>query len=47
MAEKESGLSSIGRISVPVTDLNRAVGFHRDTLKMRFLISGAAGPGVL
>ena len=30
-------LRSIGQIAVPVTDIERAVGFYRDTLGMRLL----------
>jgi methylmalonyl-CoA/ethylmalonyl-CoA epimerase len=30
-------LSEIGQIAVPVSDINRAVAFYRDTLGMRFL----------
>lgn len=31
------GLSQIGQIAVPVSDIERAVAFYRDTLEMRFL----------
>jgi len=37
------GLSQIGQIAVPVTDLVRAVAFYRDTLKMRFLFQAPPG----
>jgi methylmalonyl-CoA/ethylmalonyl-CoA epimerase len=37
------GLSLIGQIAVPVTDLERAVAFYRDTLKMRFLFQAPPG----
>jgi methylmalonyl-CoA/ethylmalonyl-CoA epimerase len=31
------GLNQIGQIAVPVTDIERAIAFYRDTLGMRFL----------
>ncbi len=31
------GLSAIGQIGITVTDLDRAIGFYRDTLGMRLL----------
>jgi methylmalonyl-CoA/ethylmalonyl-CoA epimerase len=31
------GLAQVGQIQIPVTDLERAVRFYRDTLGMRFL----------
>lgn len=31
------GLSEVGQIAVPVTDIERAVAFYRDVLGMRFL----------
>jgi methylmalonyl-CoA/ethylmalonyl-CoA epimerase len=37
------GLSLIGQIAVPVTDLERAVAFYRDTLNMRFLFQAPPG----
>ena len=37
------GLSQIGQIAVPVNDLERAVAFYRDTLKMRFLFQAPPG----
>ena len=39
----EFGLSQIGQIAVPVSSLERAVGFYRDTLKMRFLFQAPPG----
>ena len=39
----EFGLSQIGQIAVTVSDLNRAVAFYRDTLKMRFLFQAPPG----
>lgn len=30
-------LNDIGQIAVPVTDIDRAVAFYRDTLGLRFL----------
>ena len=35
----DTGLSSIGQISVNVKDLDRAVAFYRDLLGMRFLFT--------
>jgi methylmalonyl-CoA/ethylmalonyl-CoA epimerase len=37
MALEKLQLSVIGQIAVPVTDLERAVKFYRDTLGMKFL----------
>lgn len=37
------GLSQIGQIAVPVSNLKRAVAFYRDTLKMRFLFQAPPG----
>ena len=37
------GLTRIGQISVAVHDLERAVGFYRDTLGMRFLFQAPPG----
>jgi predicted enzyme related to lactoylglutathione lyase len=37
MAENGFGLTKIGQIAVMVKDLERAVGFYRDVLGMRFL----------
>ena len=37
MAPAKLELSVIGQIAVPVTDLERAVTFYRDTLGMKFL----------
>lgn len=31
------GLNQVGQIAVPVTDIQRAIAFYRDTLGMRFL----------
>ena len=39
------GLSSIGQIAVPVTDIERAVAFYRDVLGMRFLFQAPPGLG--
>lgn len=36
-------LSQIGQIAVPVSDLERAVAFYRDTLGMRFLFQAPPG----
>jgi methylmalonyl-CoA/ethylmalonyl-CoA epimerase len=37
------GLSQIGQIAVPVSDVDRAVAFYRDTLGMRFLFQAPPG----
>jgi methylmalonyl-CoA/ethylmalonyl-CoA epimerase len=37
------GLDEIGQIAVPVSDIERAVGFYRDTLGMRFLFQAPPG----
>lgn len=37
------GLSQIGQIAVPVSDLQRALAFYRDTLKLRFLFQALPG----
>jgi methylmalonyl-CoA/ethylmalonyl-CoA epimerase len=39
------GLSRIGQIAVPVTDIDRAVAFYRDVLGMRFLFQAPPGLG--
>ena len=39
------GLSQIGQIAVPVTDIDRAVAFYRDVLGMRFLFQAPPGLG--
>ena len=39
------GLNHIGQIAVPVSDIDRAVAFYRDTLRMRFLFQTAPGLG--
>ena len=39
----DAGLTSVGQILVPATDVERATAFYRDTLGMRFLF---AFPGV-
>jgi len=38
-----TGLSTIGQIAVPVKDLDRAVGFYRDVLGLRFLFQAPPG----
>lgn len=37
------GLGPIGQIAVPVGDLERAIQFYRDVLKMRFLFQAPPG----
>ena len=39
------GLGPIGQIAVPVSDIDRAVAFYRDTLGMRFLFQAPPGLG--
>src|SRR5258706_14305644 len=39
----EFGLSEIGQISLTITDLDRAVGFYRDTLGLKHLFSAPPG----
>jgi len=39
------GLAQIGQIAVPVSDIDRAVAFYRDTLGMRFLFQAPPGLG--
>ena len=39
------GLSQIGQIAVPVSDIERAIAFYRDTLGMRFLFQAPPGLG--
>ncbi|MES3025964.1 MAG: VOC family protein [Pseudomonadota bacterium] len=39
------GLDSIGQIAVPVADVDRAIGFYRDVLGMRFLFKAPPGLG--
>ena len=39
------GLAHIGQIAVPVSDIERAVAFYRDTLGMRFLFQAPPGLG--
>src|SRR5262245_55122356 len=39
------GLVQIGQIAVPVSDIDRAIAFYRDTLGMRFLFQAPPGLG--
>jgi len=39
------GLNQIGQIAVPVSDIDRAVAFYRDSLGMRFLFQAPPGLG--
>ena len=39
----EFGLNQIGQIAIPVSDLERAVGFYRDVLGMQFLFQAPPG----
>ncbi len=43
--EAEFGLARIGQIAVPVSDIDRAIAFYRDTLGMRFLFQAPPGLG--
>lgn len=43
--EGELSLTRIGQIAVPVSDLDRAITFYRDTLGMRFLFKAPPGLG--
>ena len=40
---KQVGLVEIGQISVPVQDIERATGFYRDRLGMRYLFTAPPG----
>jgi len=40
---EDFGLSTIGQIAVPVSDLDRAVAFYQDVLGMRHLFSAPPG----
>ena len=40
-----NGLDRIGQVAVPVTDVDRAIGFYRDVLGMRFLFRAPPGLG--
>ena len=39
------GLAQIGQIAVPVSDIDRAITFYRDTLGMKFLFRAPPGLG--
>lgn len=39
------GLREIGQIAVPVSDIDRAIAFYRDTLGMHFLFKAPPGLG--
>ncbi len=39
------GLTSIGQIAVPVSDVDRAIAFYRDVLGMHFLFKAPPGLG--
>jgi methylmalonyl-CoA/ethylmalonyl-CoA epimerase len=43
--QSEFGLSLIGQIAVPVSDVDRAIAFYRDALGMRFLFKAPPGLG--
>ena len=42
---RHPGLNRIGQIAVPVSDIDRAVVFYRDVLRMRFLFQAPPGLG--
>lgn len=44
-ANTHFGLSEIGQIAIPVSDLERANTFYRDTLGMKFLFQAPPGLG--
>ncbi len=44
-AVPEFGLSRIGQIGLPVADVERAVAFYRDVLRMRFLFQAPPALG--
>lgn len=44
-AKDEFGLVQIGQIAVPVSDIDRAIAFYRDTLGIRFLFQAPPGLG--
>ena len=44
-SEKIFELEVIGQVGVPVTDIDRAVAFYRDTLGMHFLFQAPPGLG--
>jgi methylmalonyl-CoA/ethylmalonyl-CoA epimerase len=44
-ASTDFGLKHIGQIAVPVSDIERAIGFYRDVLGMRFLFQAPPGLG--
>ena len=44
-ATGQLGLSRIGQIALPVTDIDRAVAFYRDVLGMKFLFQAPPGLG--
>lgn len=45
MNTSKIGLDQIGQIAVPVTDIEKAIIFYRDTLGMRFLFKAPPGLG--
>jgi len=42
-APETFGINQIGQIAVPVTDVERAIAFYRDTLGMQFLFQAPPG----
>ena len=43
MTESDFGLKEIGQISIAVHDLDRAIAFYRDILRMQFLFQAPPG----
>ncbi len=43
MDESKFGLNQIGQIAIPVSNLDRAVAFYRDSLGMQFLFQAPPG----
>ena len=43
MSNADFGLGQIGQIAMPVSDIDRAAAFYRDTLGMRFLFQAPPG----
>jgi catechol 2,3-dioxygenase-like lactoylglutathione lyase family enzyme len=43
MSDSAEGLREIGQIAVPVRDIERAIEFYRDVLRMRFLFQAPPG----
>jgi len=44
-AEADFGLSQVGQVAIPVSDVERAITFYSDALGMRFLFQAPPGLG--